>query len=265
MLIKPYIKMTVNILNYLAFRVSTFFGIKRLPVYFNGQWVRLSLESWPGFYKVYEPYMAEAIKEHLTTGNVFIDVGAHFGLWSVFATTLVGDRGTVIACEPSEAFEVLVKNLPNGSRKALRIGVGASDTMGSFFGQGKAMSGSFYSRVTELNIKYHPDIPIIENTVPIRSLDSLMSELKLHPDVIKVDVEGFEYKVLQGAFQLLRSESPIMIIEVHPPQLKLSGDSEEQLLALLAESGYSVKIIDRNPNSLYTILAKGKSKIGLTA
>jgi len=89
-------------------------------------------------------------------------------------------------------------------------------------------------------------------------LNSLVSELKLHPDVIKIDVEGFEYKVLQGAFQLLGSESPTLIVEIHPGQLKLSGDSDEQLLILLKKAGYSVKTIDRNPNSLYTILAKKK-------
>jgi len=151
-----------------------------------------------------------------------------------------------------------VNGYPKRSCKALRIGVGSFDTTGSFFGHGKESTGSFFRSVTEINVSYHPDIPIVVHTVTIRSLNSLVSELKLHPDVIKIDVEGFEYKVLQGAFQLLGSESPTLIVEIHPGQLKLSGDSDEQLLILLKKAGYSVKTIDRNPNSLYTILAKKK-------
>lgn len=250
-----------SVIIFLVLRTCTVFGLKRLPRYFNGQWIWLSIESWRGINSVYEPYLADALKDNLTEGNVFIDVGAHFGLWSIFASKLVGVRGEVIACEPSDAFETLALNLPKRSCKALRIGVGASDTTGSFFGQGNATTGSFFRQITEINAAGHPDIPIDEHTaVPIRSLDSLMSELNLNPSVIKVDVEGFEYKVLLGSLDLLGSKSPTLIVEVHPPQLKLSGDSDERLLALLNEAEYEVKIIDRNPNSLYTIIAKRNLK-----
>jgi hypothetical protein len=42
---------------------------------------------------------------------------------------------------------------------------------------------------------------------------------------------------------------------VHPPQLKLTGDSEDAVLDLLRAHRYRIEIIDRNPNSLYTVVA----------
>jgi len=109
LMVKSFLK---SVINSIVLITSTVFGLKRLPCYFNGQWVWLFRESWTGIYSKYEPYVAEALKDNLTKGSVFFDIGAHFGLWSVFAHELVRDRGAVIACEPSDAFETLALNLP---------------------------------------------------------------------------------------------------------------------------------------------------------
>ena len=76
------------------------------------------------------------------------------------------------------------------------------------------------------------------------------------PNLIKVDVEGFELEVLKGATGLLSTSRPILIMEIHPPQLDLSDGSEAQVFELLTGHGYGWEVIDRNPNSLYTIIAK---------
>ena len=94
------------------------------------------------------------------------------------------------------------------------------------------------------------------NKVKIRTLDTVVAELAVRPDLIKVDVEGFEFEVLRGAENVLRNIRPVMLIEIHPPQLKLSGSSDLALMAFLESRGYAIDVIDRNPNSLYTILAK---------
>src|SRR5262249_18314122 len=103
-----------------------------------------------------------------------------------------------------------------------------------------------------MNLRFAPDVPMTEKRIPVRTLDQSTAEMGCQPTVIKVDVEGFELNVLKGAKNLLRS-SVFWIIEVHPPQLQLSGDSEPELKAVLAEYGFSTRVIDRNPNSLYTI------------
>jgi hypothetical protein len=57
---------------------------------------------------------------------------------------------------------------------------------------------------------------------------------------------------------LLSETRPTLIIEIHPPQLELSGATESELFGFLESHGYQWQVIDRNPNSLYTIVAKPK-------
>jgi hypothetical protein len=90
----------------------------------------------------------------------------------------------------------------------------------------------------------------------MRRLDTLL-EARVSPDptLVKIDIEGFELDALKGARQLLSCSRPTLLVEIHPPQLALSGGSEDEIFTLLREHRYSWSIIDRNPNSLYSILA----------
>jgi hypothetical protein len=98
-------------------------------------------------------------------------------------------------------------------------------------------------------------VPVTEERVAIRTLDQLLAERRCQPTVVKVDVEGFELNILKGAKNLLRS--PVLwVIEIHPSQLQLSGGSAHDVEALLAENAFSTHVIDRNPNSIYTIVAE---------
>ena len=63
-------------------------------------------------------------------------------------------------------------------------------------------------------------------------------------------------EAVKGADHLLSIVRPVLIIEIHPPQLTLSGGSEDELFQLLRKHRYDFEVIDRNPNSLYTIVAK---------
>jgi len=201
--------------------------------------------------------MARALQADLRPGGVFLDVGSHFGLWSVYAAGIVGRTGKVFAFEPSPAFAVLRENAAlNSPVQAFNMGLGAQDSEATFFDQGMASSGSFVNEVTRINEKFQSTVPIGGNKVKIRTLDTLVAELGVRPDLIKVDVEGFEFEVVRGAENVLRNIRPVMLIEIHPWQLKLSGSSDQALIAFLESKGYASEVIDRNPNSLYTILAK---------
>lgn len=67
--------------------------------------------------------------------------------------------------------------------------------------------------------------------VPCVRLDSLFSDRKVA--FIKIDVEGFEWQVLQGAAEIIRRDRPALIVEIHPPQLRDRGASAEQVLSFL--------------------------------
>lgn len=253
----------MNLGRSLNFRVSkavsglgSAFHAKFIPSHFNGTWVRFSPRSWTLLHQKYEPYMAQSLRANLRPGGVFMDVGSHFGIWSVYAAHIVGKTGKVFAFEPSPAFTVLKQNADlNFPVQAFNMGLGAEDGEATFFDQGVAASGSFVRDVTKINEAFQASVPIGGNNVRIRTLDTVVAEAAVRPDVIKVDVEGFEFEVLRGAEYVLGNVRPVLLIEIHPPQLKLSGGSDQAIIGFLEARGYSVDVIDRNPNSLYTIRA----------
>jgi FkbM family methyltransferase len=238
------------------------FKMKSLPSHFNGMWVRFSPKCWTALNVAYEPYMARALRANLHPGAVFLDVGSYCGLWSVYAAGIVGKTGRVFAFEPSPAFTILEENAAlNSPVQAFHMGLGAQDGEATFFDQGTASSGSFVFEVTKINEVFQPTVPIGGAKVRIRTLDSMVGELGVRPDLIKVDVEGFEFEVMRRAENVLRNMRPVVLIEIHPDQLKLSGSSDQALVSFLESKDYAIEVIDRNPNSLYTILAKPTAAI----
>jgi FkbM family methyltransferase len=236
--------------------VALFFSSK-LPTYYAGAVVWLGRESWETVFSRYEPHMARVLKQLLRRGDVFWDIGANIGWFSLFASSLVGTRGRIVSFEPApEVFRLLARNTAGLLNvTAIQCGAGIADETALFAAQGECSSGSFIEEVTQINARYQPNTPIRRISVPIKRVDTLVREVGSVPDVIKIDVEGYELKVLQGAEGLLSSRGPTLIVEIHPPQLGLSGGSEDELFALLHRHGYKWDVIDRNPNSLYTIKA----------
>lgn len=251
-------KRTHNLVKYgnLALRTALPFS-RKLPTRFNGHWIWLSRKSWTSVYLDYEPHIAEALKSGLSRGDTFWDIGAHIGLHSLFASIIIGRHGKVFSFEPSpDVFTVLKGNtFGNKNIQLFQRGISSTDGISLFAAHGTSASGSFVEEVTEVNRHYHPNEPIRKVRVETRKLDTLLSELR-PPSLIKIDVEGFELKVLKGSERLLSDVRPMLIIEIHPGQLILSGGSEEAIFNILKRHCYEWKVIDRNPNSLYTVLAQ---------
>jgi Methyltransferase FkbM domain len=74
--------------------------------------------------------------------------------------------------------------------------------------------------------------------VPMRSVDELCSRLDFRPDLVKVDVEGFELSVLAGARATLALYRPRLFLEIHPERLCELGGSAEEVVLMLAGLGY---------------------------
>jgi FkbM family methyltransferase len=200
--------------------------------------------------------MANAIKAHLPRGGTFWDVGANIGLFSLFASKIVGPSGHVVSFEPSPQVVTLLRGNADGQNiKVLPYGIGSADTLRSFAAQGTSSASSFVEDVTAINRRHQPDQAIEQVTVRMCKLDTLLDfSLSPNPTLVKIDIEGFELEALKGADRLLSSARPKLIIEIHPRQLAMSGGSEDEIFELLRDHRYSWLVIDRNPNSLYSIL-----------
>lgn len=237
-------------------RLSEALGLERLPTRFNGHWIWVPRALWKGPNHRYEPFVARIMERTLSPGDCMLDVGAHFGLWSLFARRLVGNSGSVVSFEPSPAYDVLLKSTRRYPQiQAVRKGMGSKDERMSFFHQGTATSGSFVHSVTEINQPYAPEVPIEKSETEICRLDSFLGSLAKSPRLIKVDVEGFEVEVLKGATRWLSEGNSTWVIEVHPLQLERSGSSPAEVREILRRHGYQVESIDAPPGLPETIVA----------
>jgi len=178
----------------------------------------------------YEPKTVEFLKRTLKPGMRFADVGANIGFYTVLASKLVGDEGVVYAFEPStECFELLKKNVElNGCSNVRLFKVGLSNKSGrsrlykpnpSSYGQQYLMEAIESKQELDYE-KYNVKELLASDKyeeIEVRRLDDI---LDTPPDVMKIDVEGAEKLVLEGAGKLLDGVGTIIVEDldqtVHP-------------------------------------------------
>jgi FkbM family methyltransferase len=141
----------------------------------------------------------------LRPDDLFVDVGANVGSYSVLAGAAAGSD--VIAFEPGEAFPWLVRNFElNGLRtaRARHVAVGSTSGRVAF-----TVGADTMNRID----------PAGAATVPLTTLNAACPERA--PTLIKIDVEGFEADVLEGAGSLLeRPEMQAIIMELNGPDAR---------------------------------------------
>ncbi len=171
-------------------------------------------------------------------GDVVWDIGSNFGLYAVGAAKAVGASGKVIAAEPNGAARsLLMKNVEqNGLADKITVlpcAVADADGTADFF----EMADSAFSGLTDTK-RSRVDKT---TTVDVRTVESLSNEFGLSAfDLMKIDVEGFEMEVLQGALPLLE-KSPNAIVQFEVSVKNLADDREQQLLQFvrnLEKGGY---------------------------
>jgi FkbM family methyltransferase len=171
----------------------------------------------------------------LDNNCTLIDVGAGTGSWSLWACP---KARLVVALEPnSSAFVWLARNTKKW-KNIVRFQAAAWSNEGvieSFvkFGVGYT---SYTSREAANNAEMKPKL------IRAVTLDGLARRLGLDPDlvVVKVDVEGAEVQVLQGARELL-SRARTVIVEAHEPRMDVEVEEASQILT---SSGYQVQIVE---------------------
>lgn len=179
----------------------------------------------------------------LKPGDLFIDVGANIGLYSVAASRVVGPTGTVIACEPSTAaFDYLCRNAAattNGNIECRRVAVTER--------AGQAILFEYPDKTR--NSLGEGDGSTSSQRVKTTTLDTIVfseCDIKTPVSMIKIDVEGAEALVLRGASRVLREHSPVVIFEINPEAaaaLKLEADAA---VRLLSEAGYTIFHLGRD-------------------
>lgn len=185
------------------------------------------------FRENYEPELTY-LEKVLTSSEVFIDVGANLGVYTLVAGKLVGPAGRVIAIEPSvQSFPVLEKNLTlNRLTNVLPLSVALSEKAGRTW---------LYHGINpgQHSFGKDPSCNGVGEEVVTETLDSVLLRASVqHVDVIKMDVEGAEELVLRGATRVVTLDRPVIIFEFHPEASQRLGLSPRGAWNLLEELNY---------------------------
>lgn len=179
-----------------------------------------------------EPEQLARVSRSVREGDVFFDVGANVGHYTLLAASLVGSKGRVVALEP------LVRNLAylhrhlemNRVRNATVLPFACSDESGyRVFEEGETVATG---RLSDAGAA-RPGVP-----VHVVTLDAVAALVGATPTVMKIDVEGAEVAVLRGARGIIERHRPRVFLSVHSEALR------EECVAFLEERGYRCDPLD---------------------
>ena len=181
---------------------------------------------------VWEPYESSLVLSRLHPGDVFVDVGANIGYFTVIAASLVGDRGRVYAFEPDpKNFHLLEKscthNLLQPRIHAVKAGLSSEDNAGQLYlSEDNLGDHQIYESDVE---RAHVDITLYQGSNYLQREMQRDNIAKI--DLIKVDTQGSEFAVLAGLMPLLQSldKVPTILIELTPYSLRQAGSSGRAL------------------------------------
>ncbi len=190
----------------------------------------------------WEPRATAALIARLRPGGFAVDVGANFGHYALTLAQLLGEEGLVIAFEPNPAaFELLAANARlNGYRNLVVEQAALGETNGALalITDTESPGGHSFSAA---NVSREGEAV----TVPVNALDDYLARqgVTRRLDLLKIDVQGFEAKVVRGAAKVLARDRPTVLCEIWPEGMRNAGDDAIALLDDLLSLGYRAKVV----------------------
>jgi FkbM family methyltransferase len=180
-----------------------------------------------------EVRLARYLLNTLRAGDTFVDIGAHYGYFSLLAATLVGENGRVLAAEAAPTtFRRLAANVEPYPRVMTFAGA-LAETAGEMTFYEFPVQFSEYNALDVAQYqgeRWFRDFPPVAHRIPTQTLDALLARHQLQPSLIKIDVEGAEPRVIRGGANYLQAHHPVIVMEYLPGSLP-HQEAAGQLLA----------------------------------
>ncbi len=230
-----------------------YYGDKGEPYRINGHVLRYTPGSRPVRLKYKDSSntnarndarQVELFANSVKPGDCVLDIGAHAGAYSILMSACAGSDGQVISFEPDPyAREQFLANLKlnPGVKRPILESYACSDSCGAaiLYSRGGNSNSSFAIS----GIGNHGSQPEAINT-PTITLDKYMADNRVRtPSWVKIDAEGAEIRILAGASNLLNSDAQF-VVELHPYTWNDFGNTYQQLLDLVAQSGREMVLLD---------------------
>jgi FkbM family methyltransferase len=180
---------------------------------------------------IYEPLETALFKRTLNPDDVFLDIGAHIGYYSLIAAKII-KTGMIHAFEPYiDSHELLMENLVlNRCRNVETYLIAASD---------KSRMGSLYiDEKNKGNNSLYSQKDCDEITVEMIKLDEMFRDKKV--DYVKIDTQGHEIEVLIGMQDIIKNNKLKMIIEYYPYGLRRMGHKEIDFFKIINTLGFDI-------------------------
>lgn len=203
-------------------------GIHRMPVF-----DRAFLLLYAIYKKHFEAGPIERLQDFVPSGSIAIDVGANVGFFSVRFAHWVGESGKVISIEPEDQnYKALTSALKRE---------GLADRVLTLKAVAAAAPGSMFLEINPVHPADHK-LSRDDSGLPVDAvaLDGLVQDKKkFRPALVKIDVQGAEMFVLQGATDILQMAGPALFVELHEEGLNRFGTSVAAILDYLSLQQYA--------------------------
>ncbi len=201
--------------------------------------------------RTYEPHVTTVIRRELKEGDVFLDVGANIGYFTMLASSLVNESGKVIAIEPNpQNLQLIYYSLLENRTNNVKIyPYAASDVTAILKFTTIGSNGGVITEYSK-DQKYYLLVPSV-------ILDEILED-ESRIDLIKIDIEAHEPIAIKGMESLIKKHRPKIITEFHPWAMELNNITPPaEYLENLIELGYGLSVIESDGNCLEVTDAGG--------
>lgn len=191
--------------------------------------------------------LAKFIITHLKSGDHFLDIGAHFGYFTLLTSELIGNEGLIYAFEPSDkSYQILNENCKNLKQVTTFQKAVAETNAPLVFYEFPNLQSEYNSFDIDQfkNEKWFESSKPIKIEVVATTIDEITIGNLFSPQIIKIDVEGGEFKVISGGVNYFKNYAPIIVLEYLEP--KRYNANHKKAIELLVCLNYAPNIITQN-------------------
>ncbi len=177
----------------------------------------------------------DAFIQHCPAGIQLLDLGAHYGFFALAALHYGGPQARVICVEASSSASAILMATLQVNRftdrvRLMNVAVGDADGELAMLTTGP-LGGDYFVVPSE----QRSDTVLVKK----RSLASILAETGFRPTHIKMDIESFEFEVIQSGLATLRELHPVLFLELHGTPLVARGKHPMDVLRMLRDAGYT--------------------------
>lgn len=193
----------------------------------------------------YEPDIVALVKQHLDTERDVLDIGANVGFFSVLCGDALANGSRVLAAEPTPgALKRLKLNLEQNGVKNVILHEGLVGKENGLVPFNVVEGKEEYSSMKPIAHEHAVDFESKPMDILCRRIDDLVLEHELNPGFMKIDVEGAEWDVMQGATKTIEKFRPVILTELDDRLLQGFDATVKTVCEFLESYEYVVKDAD---------------------